>query len=375
MKPNSGTGRCVVLATLAILLLGRAANAEISIDITEGTAEPLPIAIPVFSEKGNTGGKYGKQLADVVSADLERSGIFRPLDRAAFLQKLSSPGIQPRFGEWRTINAHALVVGGTEVGADGRLRVEFRLWDVLSGEQMAGLRYVSSPKHWRRVAHIIADKVYQRITGESGYFDTRVVYVSESGSAKKRTKRLAIMDQDGANHRFLTGPDTLVLTPRFSPTEEEITFLSYIGNRPRVYLYNVDTGQQEVLGDFPGMTFAPRFSFDGDNVIMSMADDGNSEIYTMDLRTRRVTRLTRNPAIDTSPSYSPDGKRIVFNSTRGGSQQIYVMNADGTGVRRISFGAGRYATPVWVSARRPDCLYPDQGQVFRDRGHAAGWIR
>jgi TolB protein len=230
---------------------------------------------------------------------------------------------------------------------DGRLRVEFRLWDVFAEQQMVGMAYRTATGGWRRVAHIISDAIYKRITGEDGYFDTRVVYIAERGLQNRRIKRLAIMDQDGENHRFLTDGSALVLTPRFSPTLQEITYLSYYRNVPRVYLFNIDTGRQEVLGDFPGMTFAPRFSPDGRKIIMSMAKDGNTEIYTMDLRTRAVRQLTNHSAIDTSPSFSPDASQVVFNSDRGGTQQLYTMNAAGGGVQRISFGKGRYATPVW----------------------------
>ena len=330
-----------------VIIFAPSSQAQLQVDITRGTVEPLPIAIPEFFGKTEEEVETGRKIADLVSADLERSGLFRPIDRRAFIQRVSALQIQPRFGDWRQINAQALVSGSTESQQDGRLKVEFRLWDVFGGSQMTGLAYFTAPNNWRRVAHIIADEIYKRITGESGYFDTRIVYISESGPANRRVKRLSIMDQDGANHRFLTDGRSLVLTPRFSPTAQEITYLSYIAGRPRVYLFNIDTGQQEILGDFPGMTFAPRFSPDGNRVIMSMAQDGNTEIYSMDLRTRRVQRLTRHPAIDTSPSYAPDGRRIVFNSDRGGSQQLYVMNNDGRNVKRISFGTGRYTTPVW----------------------------
>jgi TolB protein len=339
--------RTIFFLIPAACLFAMPAKAQLQVDITRGTVEPLPIAIPEFF--GNTPQeiKAGRNIANLISADLERSGLFRPIDRRAFVQQVSSLKVQPRFGDWRQINAQALVAGNAQAQADGRLRVEFRLWDVFGEAQMTGLAYFTAPDNWRRVAHIIADEIYKRITGESGYFDTRIVYISEAGPANRRIKRLSIMDQDSANHRFLTDGRALVLTPRFSPTAQEITYLSYAAGRPRVYLYNIDTGQQEIIGDFPGMTFAPRFSPDGNKVIMSMAKDGNSEIYTMDLRTRRVQRLTRHPAIDTSPSYAPDGRRIVFNSDRGGSQQLYVMGASGRGVKRISFGAGRYSTPVW----------------------------
>ncbi len=237
--------------------------------------------------------------------------------------------------------------GNVKVQPDGRLRVEFRLWDVFAEAQMTGLAYFTEPQNWRRVAHIISDAIYKRITGEEGYFDTRVVFVAESGPKSRRIKRLAIMDQDGANFRFLTDGSALVLTPRFSPTTQEITYLSYFNDSPRVYLFDIETGRQEVLGNFDGMTFAPRFTSDGRSVLMSFAKDGNSEVYRMDLQTRNVTRLTRHPAIDTSPSASPDGKFIAFNSDRGGAPQLYVMDQDGANVRRISFARGRYSTPVW----------------------------
>ncbi len=347
---HAGSGRPIRFAGLALaaaLAMAMPAHAQLRVDITGGKVEPLPIAIPDFQGSDAEGTEYGRQVAEVISNDLARSGLFRPIDKGAFIQAPADIGVQPRFGDWRLINAQALVNGRTVASPDGRLTVEFRLWDVFAQQQMIGTRYRTAPDNWRVVAHRIADKIYQRITGEGGYFDTRVVYVDESGPAARRIKRLAIMDQDGANHRYLTGGEHLVLTPRFSPTEQEITFLSFVNNRPRVYLYNIDTGQQEVLGDFPGMTFAPRFSPDGTKVAMSMARNGNSEIYAMDLRTRQVRRLTNHPAIDTSPSISPDGKRLVFNSDRSGQQQIYVLDMEKGNARRMSFGEGRYATPVW----------------------------
>lgn len=336
-----------LFAALLLLAVAAPAQAELRIDITKGVVEPMPIAVTTFQGTHEEEVKVGQGIASVVSADLERSGLFRPVDPKAFIQAQPGMDTLPRFGDWRVINAQALVQGRVQRTDDGRLRVEFRLWDVYAEQQMVGLAYYTVPNNWRRVAHIVADAIYKRITGESGYFDTRVVYIAESGPHTKRVKRLAIMDQDGENHRFLTDGSSLVLTPRFSPTLQEITYMSYHGNLPRVYIFNIDTGRQEVLGDFPGMTFAPRFSPDGKSVIMSMAQDGNSEIYSMDLRTRHVSRLTNNPAIDTSPSYAPDGRKIVFNSDRGGTQQLYTMDSDGENVQRISFGEGRYGTPVW----------------------------
>ncbi|WP_353857491.1 Tol-Pal system beta propeller repeat protein TolB [Azospirillum formosense] len=335
-----------------LLALGVAApapaRAEVRIDITKGVVEPLPIAITSFAGAGGREAQVGSDISKVVAADLERSGLFRPLDPKGFLQtpdQLRSG--EPRYQDWRAVGAQALVAGNTTAMGDGRMKVDFRLWDVAAGQYMQGLSYTATADSWRRIAHIVADAIYKRLTGEEGYFDTRIVYVAESGPANARKKQLAIMDQDGENHQFLTDGKNLVLTPRFSPATQEITYMSYFNKKPRVYLFNIDSGRQEVLGDFVGMTFAPRFSPDGNKVIMSMAQNGNTDIYTLDLRTRRQTQLTDSPGIDTGPSYSPDGQRIVFESDRGGSQQLYIMNADGSGPKRLTFGEGRYGTPVW----------------------------
>lgn len=340
--------RFVAVFALCFAALGTPrAHALLEIDITRGVAEPMPIAVTDFYGGGRGEQDFGAKISGVIAADLERSGLFSPIDKKAFIQDAESLNVLPRFGDWRIINSQALVQGNVEMTVDGRLAVTFRLWDVLAEQQMVGARYFTVPSNWRRVAHIISDSIYKRITGEDGYFDTRIVYIAESGPKTKRVKRLAIMDQDGENHRFLTDGFDMVLTPRFSPTLQEITYLSYYKGVPRVYIFNIDSGRQEVLGDFPGMTFAPRFSPDGKSVIFSMSKAGNSEVYIMDLATRDVRQLTDHSAIDTSPSMSPEGDRVVFNSDRSGTQQLYVMDADGSNVKRISFQKGRYATPVW----------------------------
>ncbi len=339
----------------AAIVTSGPAQAALEIDITQGNVDPLPIAIPdlfgvrdaATSQYGDTG-RIGADMSKVITANLERSGLFEPIDPRAYIQTPEAAQVRPRFPDWRLINAQALVTGKVELRQDGQLRVEFRLWDVFAEQHMVGYVHVATPANWRSIAHLISDAIYKRLTGEDGYFDTRMVYVAESGHRARRVKRLAIMDQDSANHRFLTtGANDLMLTPRFSPTAQMITYMSYFNDKPRVYLFNIDTGKHEVLGDFPGMTFAPRFSPDGNKVIMSLARRGNSDVYVMDLRTRVTERLTSHPAIDTSPSYSPDSKRITFESSRGGSQQIYVMSADGGTVHRISSGKGAFGTPVW----------------------------
>ena len=335
------------LLTIA-LLAASPAQAQLRVPVNAGKIEPVPIAISPFYPERPEFAQFAKDIPDIITNNLRGSGLFKPVSPGAFIQdpaSLQKDG--PRFAEWRAINAPALVTGSVTKAPDGRTRVEFRLWDVYSQKQISGMAYMTTPQNWRRIAHIISDDVYKRVTGEDGYFDSRIVYVSETGAATNRIKRLAIMDQDGANHRYLTEEGTLVLTPRFSPTAQEITYMSYKNGKPRVYLYNIDSGRQEVLGDFPGMTFAPRFSPDGNKIIMSMAAGGNTDIYEMDLRSRKSRKLTDAGGIDTAPSYSPDGRQVVFESDRGGTQQLYVMDASGGNARRISFGNGRYANPVW----------------------------
>jgi TolB protein len=333
----------VLLAALAALCAASLpASAALQVDVTQGNAQPLPIAIPDF-----VGDPQGANIAGVVRADLERSGLFRPLDQKGFAEHITDINKVPTFASWRSITAQGLVTGMVTQQPDGRLRVDFRLWDVYGESQMLGLQFFTTPENWRRIAHMVSDAIYERITGEKGYFDTRIVFISETGPAIKRVKRLAIMDEDGANPIFLTNGSYMVLTPRFNPTAQMIAYMSYIGAKPRVYLFDIETGKQEVLGNFPNMTFSPRFSPDGNQVALTLEKAGNSDIYVMDLRSRAIRRLTTDPGIDTAPSFSPDGKQIAFESDRGGGQQIYVMNADGSGQRRLSFGTGANGTPVW----------------------------
>ena len=329
------------------------AHSLIEVDITRGNLDPLPIAISplhVDTQSENYENIKVKELGDLISSVIEKNflstGLFNPLNKNAFVQKPDIAHLKPRFEDWRLITAQALVTGKLLV-KDDKLKVEFRLWDLAASQEMAALAFTTTPSNWRRVAHIISDKIYERLTGETGYFDTRIIYVSETGLKTERVKRLAIMDQDGANTKYLTLGNELVLTPRFNPTNQLVTYMSYFRNLPRVYLLDIETGIQEVVGNFPGMTFAPRFSPDGKKIIMSFAKDGNSDIYTMDLESRLVERITENSSIDTSPSFSPDGKYICFNSDRSGLQQIYTMKSDGTNAKRISFGSGIYGTPVW----------------------------
>jgi|TARA_B100001105_G_scaffold102270_1_gene82006 TolB protein len=345
----------LILVISCLFIFNNSAVALVEVDITRGNLDPLPIAVsPLYIESGSKDIKYndtiiknvGEEISKVIELNFRRSGLFNPLKKDSFVQNPDIAHVKPRFEDWRLIKAQALVTGKANV-SENKLRVEFRLWDVVAAKEMIALAFSTTPDNWRRVAHIISDKVYERLTGEEGYFDTRIIYVSETGPKTQRYKKLAIMDQDGANVKYLTLGNELVLTPRFSPKNQLVTYLSYFRNLPRVYLLDIETGVQEAVGDFPGMTFAPRFSPDGKKIIMSFAKDGNSDIYTMNMETRVVERITNHSSIDTSPSYSPDGKYICFNSDRSGLQQIYVMRKDGSNVKRITFGKGLYGTPVW----------------------------
>jgi TolB protein len=345
----------IIFSIFCFFILSNTSIALVEVDITRGNLDPLPIAVsPLYVEPGSSeiiqGGKtirnIGEEISKVIEVNFRRSGLFNPLKKESFVQKPDIAHAKPRFEDWRLIKAQALVTGKVKV-SDNKLRAEFRLWDVVAAKEMVALAFSTTPENWRRVAHIISDKIYQRLTGEEGYFDSRIIYVSETGKKTQRYKKLAIMDQDGANVKYLTLGNELVLTPRFNPKNQLVTYLSYFRNMPRVYLLDIETGVQEVVGDFPGMTFAPRFSPDGKKIIMSFAKDGNSDIYTMDMETRVVEKITDHVSIDTSPSYSPDGKFICFNSDRSGLQQIYVMRSDGSNVKRITFGKGLYGTPVW----------------------------
>ena len=359
---------CAILASFGMA----PAQAALQVDVTQGNAQPLPIAIPDFLPAVAGDGQTGANIAAVVRADLERSGLFRPIDPKAFVDHIANINVVPAFANWRVISAQGLVTGQVTQQPDGQLRVDFRLWDVYGESQMLGQQFATQPENWRRVAHMVSDAIYQRITGEKGYFDTRIVFISETGPATKRVKRLAVMDEDGANPIFLTKGDYMVLTPRFNPTAQMIAYMSYISTKPRVYLFDLETGKQEMLGNFPNMTFSPRFSPDGNKVALTLENGGNSDIYVMDLLTRQVSRLTSDPAIDTAPSFSPDGKQITFESDRGGSQQIYVMNADGSNQHRISFGQGRNGTPVWsprgdyIAFTKQDAGHFDIGVMHAD---------
>jgi TolB protein len=334
----------LAMSAMSGALAPRAALA-LDVDVSEGQINPIEIAIPAFAAQGDAG-QVGSDLAGVIANNLASSGYFNPLDPSSFLEQPAGVEAAPNFDNWRPLKAQALVTGQATIQG-GKLVAEFRLWDVNTQQQISGYQFTGSPKNWRRLGHKISDAIYKSLTGFDGYFDTRVVFVDESGPKDKRVKKLSMMDQDGFNVRTLTKGRDLVLTPRFSPSSPDITYMSFDEGNPRVYIMNIETGQREIVGDFPNMSFSPRFAPDGQSVILSLEEAGNANIYAMDLRSRNLRQLTNSPAINTAPSYSPDGGEIVFESDRGGTQQIYAMGADGSNQRRISFGDGRYSTPVW----------------------------
>jgi len=340
-------GLFILLIGFLAACLSMPAQAQLEIDINKGNLDPVPIAIPDFIAGSSFERAFGQKVAEVIRTDLERSGLFRSLDPASFLETQTNIDYKPTFADWRVIKADALVSGRIRQESENRVLVEFRLWDVFAGQQLTGVRFATTPENWRRTAHKASDAIYEALTGEGGYFDSRIVFIDQKGPKTNKVKRLAIMDQDGANPIYLLGGSDLLLTPRFSPASQTITYMSYENDKPQVYLLDIESGRRELLGDFPGMTYAPHFSPDGERLIYSMAVRGNTDVYVMDLKSRSSTRLTADPAIDVSASFSPDGRKIVFNSDRGSSGQIYIMDANGKNVKRISFGKGRYFAPVW----------------------------
>lgn len=338
----------LIFLLVANLVSGIAFSQTTQIDITDGQVARIPIAIADFTGSDGTTTPEGRQISKIISDDLQNSGLFDPVDSAAFINPPSSPDITPNFANWSPLGVEGLLVGSAYFDSENMLQLEFKLWDVVTQKALTEGGGSADPAGLRRIAHKVADFVYVEFTGDKKYFDTKIVYISESGPQDKRVKRLAIMDQDGHNHRFLTSGRDLVLTPRFSPTAHEIAYLNYFNDEPNIYLFEVATGRTEKLGSFPGMTFAPRFHPDGNKLIMSLAQDGATNIFEMDLLTRATRQLTNTIHIDTAPSYSPDGKKIVFESDRdGGRQQLFIMDSDGRNVQRISYNKGRYATPVW----------------------------
>ncbi len=360
-RRGGGTAFCVLLALLCLIapasVGARAPYAPPRITITDGTLDPLPIAVARFEDSLGGSGQFGTRIPEVIRGNLDRSGLFASISESAFIDAAPRYNQVPRFGDWRLLDAQLLVTGQVRPAEDGHLKVVFALWDVVAEEDIAAYEFAVSRDSWRRVGHMISDRIYETMTGEKGYFDTRVVFVAESGPKINRMRQLAIMDQDGANPMFLTKGHYIVQTPRFSPMDQQIVYTAFGGPKreaPRIYLLDIESGKHEIVGDFTesgadGMAFAPQFTPDGQGIVMSLSKNGNTDIYLKDLRTRRLRRLTTNPSIEVSPSFSPDGRQLTFTSDRSGSEQIYVMNVDGSGVKRISFSPSNayYSTPVW----------------------------
>ncbi|RKF14211.1 Tol-Pal system protein TolB [Roseovarius spongiae] len=341
-----------LLAALLCALSVQSAQAQdgpLRIEITEGVIEPLPFAVPDFVPGSAAAAQAASDISGLIAADLTGTGLFREIPKDAHISGITSFESPVQFADWKAVNAQALVTGAVDVDASGRLTVRFRIWDVFAGQELGnGLQFVGTTEGWRRMAHKVADQVYSRITGEGGYFDSRVVFVAESGPKDARQKRLAIMDYDGANVTYLTDSSSIVLAPRFSPTGQRILYTSYESGAPRIYVLDVETVSRRVLENQDGtMSFAPRFGPDGRTIVYSVSRGGNTDLYRMDINSGQSTRLTNAPSIETAPSFSPDGNRIVFESDRTGSNHLYIMPASGGEAQRISTGSGNYGTPVW----------------------------
>jgi len=348
----SKTMKQVIIKLISALIIVTGFSAKIyadTIDITNGHADPIPIAVNEFSGHNSSEVKMAENIVNVIKADLKNCGFFRPISSAAFIENKTGVNHLPLFASWQQINSNLLINGDVEVLDSGNLRVRFILWDTILESKLIAETLELPEKIWRRAGHKIADSVYKKITGYGGYFDTRIVYVSEQGPYLQRVKRLAIMDQDGENHQYLTDGSTIVLTPRFSPDGKKILYLSYKNRIPQVFILDLASGRSSLLGHFPGMSFAPRFSPDGKTALISIAKDGMTHIYEVNLSNKQKHQLTHGAAIHTSASYSPNGQEIAFNSDRDGTRQLYIMDRDGSNVRKISYGNGFYTEPNWSS--------------------------
>ena len=320
---------------------------ELDIDVTEGIIDPIPIAFPNFITNDYSSSIIAKEIIKIVKNDLINTSLFRIVPEDSYISELTSIDAPVRFADWRAINTDLLVSANVSVNNE-IITIKFRLWDVVGqSEIFKGVQFQGPSNSIRRIAHKVSDLIYSGVTGEGNYFDTRIAFISERGPKNNRTKRLAIMDQDGANLTFLSDSKSIILAPRFSPDARKILYTSYETGKPRVYLMDLISGKLRSFPELPGMTFAPRFSPDGRKIILSITENGNTDIYTLNLANNSKNRLTKNVAIDTAPSYSPNGNYVVFESDRGGNQQIYVMSSKGGKAKRISFGEGRYGTPVW----------------------------
>ncbi len=322
------------------------ANAELHVDVVAGGVDPISIAVQKFEALGGVSSADAKMLREVVENDLKRTGLFRIVNHDAFPEFVKMNEM-PNFTSWAAIKTRALVQASIKTDGKDKYKLEFYLWDVDGKEQIEAQSLIASKKSVRRLAHIMADAIYERLTGEEGYFDTQIVFIAETGSVSNRTKRMAIMDQDGYGMRYLSDKNTFVMSPHFSPNMSTVVFLSYRNDDPMVWVLDLETGDQTKLGNFGGMSFAPRFSPDGNKVALSLVKNGVTNIYEYDITTKALQQLTFGKHIDTSPSYSPDGRYMAFNSDSSGSQQIHVLDLQTGKQQRITFGAGRYATPAW----------------------------
>jgi len=338
----------IILSLLLFVCSFVPANAVLKVDISAGKIKPMPIALPIFGSDSSETKAISKKISNLIQNNLDRSGLFEPLNRKAFINQKVSDKKMPKFKDWRAIGSDALVTGSI-IEHGEKIKISFRLWDVFSGKQIAGREFISKRTNWRRIGHVVSDEIYERLSGEKKYFDSKIAFVSESTSRKGRTiKRVAVMDQDGRNVKFISGRRSLVLTPRFSPDGKKVLYISYNRyHQPRVYLRNLYTGTEVKIGNFEGISFGPAFSPDGKHLAMTIANNGKSNIHMVNIKNGAMKQLTSSNAINTSPSFSPDGKKIIFESDRGGSQQLYIMNKSGKKQKRITFGKGSYATPQW----------------------------
>ncbi|MEN8168764.1 MAG: Tol-Pal system beta propeller repeat protein TolB [Pseudomonadota bacterium] len=312
------------MATL-LLLCSWQAQARLVIEITQGTEGALPIAVVPFGWLG--GADSRTDVADIVAADLARSGRFAPLDKGQMPQQPHS-GKEINFAAWRAAGVEHIVVGRVQSRQGDERMVEFQLFDVVRGVQMTGYSIPASSPRMRRVAHQISDIVYKKLTGQRGAFNTHVAYVTVERSGKESLYRLSIADADGHDEQVILTSKQSLMSPTWSPDGERLAYVSFEKGRSLIYMQEIDSGKRELLAEFKGLNSAPSFSPDGRRLALTLSRDGNPEIYLLDLRSRALTRLTHSRGIDTEASFAPDGKAVLFTSDRGGKPQIYRLKLE-----------------------------------------------
>jgi TolB protein len=346
---------------LLLLAVMRPAWSALTIEITQGTEGAIPIAVVPFGWSGAPG-SAPENISAIISADLNRSGRFEALPDSDLVAH-PTEGSQVQFQNWRMVNVDNLVIG--KISESGQqYSVQFQLFDVFRGNQLAGYSFNVGRQELRRVAHHISDLIYEKLTGERGAFNTQIAYVTTSGSTANKTYTLLVADSDGYNPQTILTSKEPLMSPSWSPDASQLAYVSFENKTAQIYVQELRTGTRRKLASFKGINGAPSWSPDGRSLAVTLSRDGNPEIYTMDLKSNTLKRITNSAGIDTEPVWTPDGGSIIFTSDRGGSAQLYRVPASGGQARRITF-EGNYNAGADIS--------PDGRKIAMVHGTGGGY--